>query len=169
MNTRDLFRFAVLTAMATTGIATRAQTGSPVDIPWSTVDGGGGTSTGGVYAVIGTSAQPDSGTLSGGTFALQGGFWSAFGVVQIPGAPRLRITSNGAHGVDVRWPAPSTGWVLQETGAFASSPELTVWTDVVTGPEVVNGEKMVNVVPARGVRCYRLRQNSGGGRVALTQ
>ncbi|MFO0830735.1 MAG: hypothetical protein U0637_02715 [Phycisphaerales bacterium] len=44
-------------------------------IPWYTVDCGGGTSTGGTFAVSGTVGQPDAGVMSGGTFQLNGGFW----------------------------------------------------------------------------------------------
>lgn len=41
-----------------------------------TVDGGGGVSSGGVYAVTGTNGQPDAGTLTGGVYGLNGsGFW----------------------------------------------------------------------------------------------
>src|SRR5947207_2392022 len=54
--------------------STRAQNYS---IGWFTIDGGGGTSTGGVYQVRGTIGQPDAGlTMSGGNFFLTGGFWS---------------------------------------------------------------------------------------------
>jgi len=61
-------------------------------IDWSTVDGGGGTSTGGVYTVSGTIGQPDAGlVMSGGNYALQGGFWGIISVVQTPGAPLLSI------------------------------------------------------------------------------
>jgi hypothetical protein len=35
-------------------------------IDWFTIDGGGGTSTGGVYQVSGSIGQPDAGTVSGG-------------------------------------------------------------------------------------------------------
>ena len=56
-------------------------------IDWSSIDGGGGTSTGGVYAVTGTIGQPDAGTLSGGAYTLQGGFWGVIAAVQTPGAP----------------------------------------------------------------------------------
>jgi hypothetical protein len=44
---------------------------------WYTVDGGGGTSTGGVYSLSGTIGQADAGTMSGGVYTLLGGFWSA--------------------------------------------------------------------------------------------
>ena len=55
-------------------------------IDWCTI-GGGGTSTGGVYAVTGTIGQPDAGTLSGGNFTLDGGFWGIVAAIQTPGAP----------------------------------------------------------------------------------
>ena len=45
-------------------------------IPWSTVDGGGGRSTGGAFSITGTIGQPDAGSSSGGTFIVNGGFWS---------------------------------------------------------------------------------------------
>lgn len=52
---------------------TRADTYS---IPWWTVDGGGGTSTGGGYSLSGTVGQPDAGgPMTGGSYALSGGFW----------------------------------------------------------------------------------------------
>ena len=59
-------------------------------IDWFTIDGGGGTSTGGVYSVSGTIGQPDAGQMSAGPFTLQGGFWSLY-AVQTPGAPLLSI------------------------------------------------------------------------------
>ena len=48
-------------------------------IDWFTIDGGGGTSTGGVYSVSGTIGQPDAGALSSGGYALSGGFWAGLG------------------------------------------------------------------------------------------
>jgi hypothetical protein len=44
-------------------------------IPWYTVDGGGGTSSGGIYALQGTAGQPDAGVLTGGEYTLTGGYW----------------------------------------------------------------------------------------------
>lgn len=47
-------------------------------IDWYTIDGGGGTSTGGLYTLSGTIGQPDAGTpMSGGSFSIVGGFWAA--------------------------------------------------------------------------------------------
>lgn len=64
------FVFGLLALVATTS---RAQN---FTIDWFTIDGGGGTSTGGIYSVSGTIGQPDAGTLSGGVYTLNGGFWN---------------------------------------------------------------------------------------------
>lgn len=47
-----------------------------LSIPWWTVDGGGGDSSGGSYTLRGTAGQPDAGRASGGDFAIVGGFWA---------------------------------------------------------------------------------------------
>ena len=45
-------------------------------IPWSTIDCGGGQTSGGTFTLNATIAQPDAATpISGGTFTLTGGFW----------------------------------------------------------------------------------------------
>ncbi|MHC4621196.1 MAG: hypothetical protein ACYTEQ_25900, partial [Planctomycetota bacterium] len=44
-------------------------------IDWYTVDGGGGTSGGGQYALTGTIGQPDAGEMTGGPYQVLGGFW----------------------------------------------------------------------------------------------
>jgi len=46
------------------------QTGGPYDLTWSTVDGGGGTSSGGQYVLTGTIGQPDAAYSAGGNYAL---------------------------------------------------------------------------------------------------
>jgi len=51
------------------------------EITWYTVDGGGATAlTGDTYVLGGTAGQPDaSGSLTGGTYRLSGGFWQGVG------------------------------------------------------------------------------------------
>jgi hypothetical protein len=44
-------------------------------IVWSTIDGGGGMSSGGTYVLTGTIGQPDAGYSEGGNYELLGGFW----------------------------------------------------------------------------------------------
>ena len=75
-------------------------------IDWYSIDGGGGTSTGGVYTVSGTIGQPDAGAMSGGNYTLQGGFWAVIAAVQTPGAPTLSIRMTATNSVIVSWPAP---------------------------------------------------------------
>src|SRR3954470_7415610 len=79
-------------------------------IDWFTVDGGGGTSTGGVYSVTGTIGQPDAGTMSGGTFSLTGGFWGIVAAVQTPGSPLLTVQRTSTNTVLISWPAAATGF-----------------------------------------------------------
>ena len=46
------------------------------DLSWWTVDGGGGSSEGGDYALSGSIGQPDTSPLmSGGDFTIVGGYW----------------------------------------------------------------------------------------------
>lgn len=68
----------LLSILLATGTPASAQTYA---ISWWTVDGGGAmNSTGGTYALSGTAGQPDSGVLSGGTYAVAGGFWGGAGL-----------------------------------------------------------------------------------------
>jgi hypothetical protein len=123
-------------------------------IDWHTIDGGGGTSTGGVYFVTGTIGQPDASTvnMTGGQYSLTGGFWSLLSVVQTPGAPALTISMTTTNTVLVSWPSPSTSWNLQQN----TNLNTTTW---VAPPETVtdNGTtKSIVVNPPTGNGFYRL-------------
>src|SRR6266516_7634652 len=83
-------------------------------IDWVTIDGGGGTSTGGVYSVSGTIGQPDAGKMSGGSYTIDGGFWGILAAVQTPGAPLLSVARTTTNTVAVYWPSPAAGFVLQQ-------------------------------------------------------
>jgi hypothetical protein len=122
-------------------------------INWYTIDGGGGTSTGGVYSVSGTIGQPDASTqpMTGGNYSVTGGFWSLF-AVQTPGAPVLRIFLTQTNTAVVAWPAPSTGFLLQQNTNLAT----TNWVTVTNIPIVVGSENHVIVNPPTGNRFYRL-------------
>ena len=61
-------------ALLLAGAPARAEASS-FEVNWWTVDGGGGSSAGGAYALDGTLGQPDAGALTGGNNALAGGFW----------------------------------------------------------------------------------------------
>jgi len=50
--------------------------GTGYDMSWFTVDGGGGTVSGGGYTLVGTAGQSDPGmAMRGGEYTLIGGFW----------------------------------------------------------------------------------------------
>ncbi len=46
------------------------------EIRWSTIDAGGGTSSGGPYTLRGTIGQPDAADPAGEQYELSGGFWA---------------------------------------------------------------------------------------------
>ena len=71
------------------------------------------------------SASPMPGTMSGGNYSLDGGFWGIIAAVQTPGAPWLTITLNSQLStITVSWPLSETSWQLQAT------------TNLVTGGSV---------------------------------
>jgi hypothetical protein len=121
-------------------------------IDWFTVDSGGGTSGGGVYALSGTIGQPDAGpAMSGGNFSLTGGFWSLL-AVQTPGAPLLTISLTSTNTVMVSWPSPSTGFGLQQNTSL-NTPNWTTPSESVTD----NGtNEFIIVNSPTGRRFYRL-------------
>jgi hypothetical protein len=82
--------------------------GQSYSIDWFTMDGGGGSSTGGGYSVSGSIGQPDAGAMSGGSFSLTGGVWSLIAAVQTPGAPYLWVARTPTNTVSVWWPMSDT-------------------------------------------------------------
>ncbi len=67
------------------GTAALAPSGPSFDLSWHTIDGGGGTSTGGGFELTGTVGQPDTGVvMTGGSFALIGGFWAGPAPIPCP-------------------------------------------------------------------------------------
>jgi len=114
------------------------------------VDGGGGTSPGGVYTVTGTIGQPDAGlAMTGGVYSVTGGFWAQPGLVQTPGAPTLYVTRAAPGGATICWSPSMPGFRLQENLSLSS-------TDWVYS---LSGATTPAVVPAMlPARFYRLLQ-----------
>jgi hypothetical protein len=99
-------------------------------ITWHTIDGGGGTSTGGVYSVSGTIGQPDAGpTMTNGQYAVTGGFWALPAVIQTPGGPTLSIAPAGPGQATISWSPNTPGFVLQETWVLSPAN----WTNSPSG------------------------------------
>ncbi len=68
---------AALVLMLASPMPVEAQSGGDYVLEWSTIDGGGGRSTGGDFALVGIIGQPDAGEMSGGDYKLSGGFLPA--------------------------------------------------------------------------------------------
>ncbi|SRR6266567_7782737 len=143
----------LILSAATMLLFTLALNAQPYSINWYKVAGGGGTSTGGVYSVSGTTGQPDAGTMNGGNYNLVGGVWSFVAAVPTPGAPLLTITRTITNTVAVSWPSPSTGFVLQQNTNRVNSVN---WSNVLTAPTDDGARKTVVVNPPAGNRFYRL-------------
>jgi hypothetical protein len=125
--------------------------GQSYSIDWYKVAGGGGASTGGVYAVSGTIGQHDAGgPMTGGSYSLTGGFWALFSVVQTAGAPALSISHSG-NIVTVFWQNVS-GWNLQQNSSLTVPANWTASGGVTTS----NGTNYLNLTPPTGNLFFRL-------------
>jgi hypothetical protein len=101
-----------------------------LSINWQTIDGGGGTSSGGAYSVVGTIVQPDAGgPMTNERFSVTSGFWALPVAVQTADAPTLVIARAGPGLAMISWTPSTPGFVLQET--FSLSP--TNWVTSSSG------------------------------------
>jgi len=116
-------------------------------IDWYTIDGGGGTSSGGSYTLSGTIGQPDAGTMTGGSFSLEGGFWPGIIVPSTGEAPTLFIQLTGTS-VIISWAPATSGFALEQADSL-STPS---W-----GPGPA-GNPTSPVTASAGTRFYRLRK-----------
>lgn len=73
---KKLFIILALLVLSVTIASALVAAPAALSISWWTVDAGGGTSTGGAFALSGTAGQSDAGTMSGGAYTLGGGFWN---------------------------------------------------------------------------------------------
>ena len=124
-------------------------------IDWFTIDGGGGTSTGGTYTVSGTIGQHDAGgPMTGGNYSLTGGFWSLISVMQTPGLPLLTITLNSQLStVTVSWPDTGSYTLLQNSNLAGGS-----WTTNGYTTTTSNGTNSITITPPTGNLFFRLKQ-----------
>jgi hypothetical protein len=118
----------------------------PFTLESFTVDGGGGSSSGGNYSLTGTIGQPEAGMLSGGDYVVEGGFWPGVIVVPITGGPILKIEPLETQ-VRLSWAPATPGFVLQQSDSLA--PES--WID---GPSAA--QNPVTLPASDGPRFLRL-------------
>ena len=119
---------------------------------WYKIAGGGGTSSGGVYALSGTIGQSDTGTaMTGGSYALTGGFWSLY-AVQTAGLPSLLIRYSGNSAI-VSW-ANTITCTLQQCSDLATGG----WSDSSYTVSTLNGTNSVTLSNPTGKLFFRLRK-----------
>lgn len=116
---------------------------------------GGGTSSGGAYAVTGAISQPVASAAStGGSYSLSGGFFGQYMALQQTGAPKVIIRGVGAN-VQVVWGANVPGWVLQSNSTDLAPAS---WLDVVGTPSVNGAEQSLQFAAGSGRVFFRLRK-----------
>jgi len=141
-----LLRLCVSAVMLMLGITAHAQ----YAIGWYTIDGGSGTSAGGMFSLRGTIGQPEAGpTMTHGQFAVTGGFWALPTAVQTEGAPTLTITAVGAGQAQISWTTASTNWVLQERASLTSGD----WTNSPSG--FINPIVVPAALPTKFYRLFK--------------
>jgi hypothetical protein len=140
-------RFSLAVALAAAGSST-----SPVvhaqsfGMDWFTIDGGGGTSTGGSYSLSGTIGQPDAGTSSDANFSLRGGFWPGI-IVPAAGEVPTLVIQGLADSVIISWSPATAGFELEATMDLSEA----TWTAAGAGNPVT--------IPRTGsTRFYRLKK-----------
>ncbi len=94
-----IFRFAI-SVMLLLIFADSTESGQ-CEIYWSTIDGGGGTSSGGPYVLTGTIGQPDAAYSAGEQYELLGGFW--------PGGPLCKVQFDDFAKFAEQWLYTGTG------------------------------------------------------------
>jgi hypothetical protein len=148
-----LNRFTVLaTFFVILGACTLSVRAQSYSIDWYKIAGGGGTSTGGTYAVSGTIGQPDaSGAMTGGNYSLTGGFWALISVAQTPGAPTLYI-SHAGNAVTVYWQAVA-GWNLRQAGSLVTP--IASWS-LSSGLTTSGGTNYLTLVNPTSNQYFRL-------------
>ena len=119
-------------------------------IDWFTIDGGGGASVGGGYSIRGTIGQPDAGgPMTGGAFAVTGGFWVLPIGVPMLEMPTLMIVPFGPGQARILWMPNTPGYVLQQSSSLSPAN----WMDAPSG-----AANPVTVPATLPVKFYRLRK-----------
>jgi len=140
----------LLLGLGTTALLLGTAAAQTYSIDWYTIDGGGGTSTGGVYSVSGTIGQPDAGgPMTNGQYSVTCGFWSLPAAIQVIGAPTLTIVPTLPGNATISWTPNTPGFVLQET--LNLSP--TNWVNSASG--ATNPIVVPAILPTKFYRLFR--------------
>ena len=144
---KKLTRLPITALLFGSSLCLRAQ---PYELSWFTIDGGGGTSTGGVYSVTGTIGQPDAGgPMTNGQYSVIGGFWALPAAVQVVDAPVLTIAPASPGEATISWTPATLGFVLQESLSLSSA----AWTNSPSG--ATNPIVVPATLPSRFYRLFK--------------
>jgi len=132
-----------------------AQSGGQFELSWSNLGGGGGASGGGPFTMRGTVGQHEPGTMSNGRFQIEGGFWSGIKLVQVSGAPVLKIKLSRAGQAILSWPLNAQGFALEETSTALPPSRWTRTTQTVVDTAT---EHTVTVPATAVIKSYRLKK-----------
>jgi hypothetical protein len=91
----------LVTAALNFGLLGQSVSFSGYELSWYTIDGGGGTSSGGQYVLTGTIGQPDAAYGAGGNYELLSGFW--------PGGPLCIVQFDDFARFAQQWLYSGTG------------------------------------------------------------
>lgn len=140
---------SALVALTALGLPTIARS-QEYALEWFVVGSGGDTSTNELgHSLTGTIAQPDTSTLGGGGYLVQGGFWGVYGVIQSPDTPFLQLT-DATSPIRLNW--QGAGFVLQRA-AQVTGP----WMDAGAGTNVNGFDFEFRPAALTSMEFFRLR------------
>lgn len=127
-------------------------------LPWSTLDGGGGISSGTtpggtVFTLTGTIGQFDAAAppATGGSHTIASGFWAHIINSPDPDYPDLTITRQPNGDASIQWQSDAAGWQVQ------TSTDLTGWTNI-GGTITTSGVLTITYDPGVPKRFFRLKK-----------
>ena len=152
MKTRLLIRRVIpLTAIGILLFYSLLMASGGYSISWYTVDGGGATFlNGGSYRLGSTVGQPDAAASSGGSYSLNGGFWSGAGGTPTPtptNTPTRTPTATATGTLTATPTSTNTGTpthtpTATPTGTLTITPTFTA-TPTATPTQPATGEVYV--------------------------
>ncbi|MEM1330376.1 MAG: GC-type dockerin domain-anchored protein [Planctomycetota bacterium] len=129
-------RSATLLVAALSGSLVAGAANAQFSIDWYTIDGGGGTSSGGGFVLSGTIGQPDAGApMTGGTFELIGGFW-AFETGAVSACSPADLTTDGSNPGDADYGTPDGLITVSDLTYFV---EFWIASDLSVADVTTNG------------------------------
>ena len=114
---------------------------------------GGGTSVGGNFTLVSRLKPADPAAQSGGSFTLRTEINPPIILLQLPGAPSLRLSYSASSAI-ISWASTTASYTLQTT----STPHVpATWQAVAGTQELLNGTNHFTVPVTTTRQFYRLK------------